>query len=194
MRRRLLSPAAPRIPDSRRLRADADPPSTEGEGAACQASFHITETFSWLIAESTAAGGADAPLQAGTVLSPADPNKVVGRFADPDSWADAVFATPIQDPVCISQIQTHNGGAFSKTRQMPGIKGDRSSCVPRCLDCPGASSSHAPCAEGAVCSELGSEEGMVCGGDPSLGFQITLEEDLALGTGVEFGEPSTFVC
>eukprot|EP01043_Picozoa_sp_COSAG02_P001420 COSAG02_NODE_30_length_50867_cov_66.594331_27_plen_487_part_00 len=180
-----------------RLLTDADPPSSEGEGEACQASFHATETISWLIVESTAAGGQDAPLQAGTVMSPADPLKVIGRLADPDTWVDAVFSTPIQDPVCISQIQTHNGGTFCKPRQMPGIQGDRSTgCVPRCVECPDAISatrldlvaSRPQCADGAVCDSIEgltvSENGMVCGAsDPTRGFQISLEEDIALAWG-----------
>ena len=67
----------------------ADPPSTEGEGDACQATFHATETFSWLIAESTAAGAApDALLQAGTVMGPSDPLLTIGRYANPDSWVE----------------------------------------------------------------------------------------------------------
>ena len=32
---------------------------------------------------------------------------MIGRYADPDTWVDAVFASPIQNPICISQIQTH---------------------------------------------------------------------------------------
>ena len=32
-------------------------------------------------------------------------------------WVDVTFASPIQGPVCLSQIQSHNGGDFCKTRQ-----------------------------------------------------------------------------
>ena len=129
-------------------------------------------------------------------MSPRDPLKVIGRYADPDTWVDAVFASPIQNPICISQVQTHNGGRFCKTRQMPGIQGDRSTgCVPRCVLCPDYASvgspelTHRPqCADGVDCGRLegmeGSALGMVCGAtDPTRGFQITLEEDIGLAIG-----------
>jgi len=183
----------------------ADPPGTQGAGAACAARFVGAEEFSWLIVESTVAGGSDSPLQAGTVMSPADPHKTMGRYADPDTWVDAVFSTPIQDPVCISQIQTHNGGDQAKTRQMPGIQGDRSTgCVPRCVECPDQISIDNPrltearpqCADGADCASIegmeGSAMGMVCGADdPTRGFQISLEEDIAISWGVRSGQGDT---
>ena len=89
------------------LRADADAPNHVGDGIACAATFHLAEQVGWLIAESTAAGaGADASLQAGTVDSSADTSRVVLN------WVDVTFTSPIQNPVCLSQIQSHNGGDF----------------------------------------------------------------------------------
>ena len=68
-----------------------------------------------MIVDSTAAGpGADAPLQAGTVFSPA---AITETMVGPTRWVDAFFNPPIQNPVCLSQIQSHNGGDFCKTRQ-----------------------------------------------------------------------------
>ena len=93
----------------------ADTPNHQGEGTACSATFHLAEEVAWMIVESTAAGpGPDAPVQAGTVMSPADAD---ATMAGPSRWVDAVFNPPIQNPVCLSQIQSHNGGDFCKTRQ-----------------------------------------------------------------------------
>jgi len=79
----------------------ADSPNHQGEGAACSATFHLAEEVAWLIIESGAS--ADAPVQAGTVFSPANAGQTM---AGPTRWVDAVFSTPIQDPVCLSQIQS----------------------------------------------------------------------------------------
>ena len=84
-----------------RSSTDADSPNHQGEGAACSATFHLAEEVAWLIIESGAS--ADAPVQAGTVFSPANAGQTM---AGPTRWVDAVFSTPIQDPVCLSQIQS----------------------------------------------------------------------------------------
>ena len=84
--------------------------SAEGTGAACGATFHQAEEFAWLIAE-CAHPERHPEYQCGTVDSSSDGSDVVG------TWVDVAFATPISDPVIVSQIQTHNGGQFCKTRQ-----------------------------------------------------------------------------
>ena len=46
----------------------ADPPGTQGAGAACAARFVGAEEFSWLIVESTVAGGSDLRTRRSSLL------------------------------------------------------------------------------------------------------------------------------
>jgi hypothetical protein len=78
--------------------------------AACSATFHASEEFAWILLE--AANPQQHPqYQAGTVPTSNNRHQVLL------TWLDITFAAPIANPVCLSQIQSHNGGQFCKTRQ-----------------------------------------------------------------------------
>lgn len=67
---------------------------------------HEFEQINWMVTEE----GSFQTVQVGTVSSPAD----VTHGLD---WVDAPFYSPIENPVVVTQVQTHTGGDWTKTRQ-----------------------------------------------------------------------------
>ena len=82
-----------------------DSPNHAGVGHVCGTTEHEPEMFNWLI---TSAGSFQT-LQAGTVQSSSN---VEAAF----DWIPVSFPATVQAPVVISQIQTHTGGDWVKTR------------------------------------------------------------------------------
>ena len=94
-----------------------------GEGAICGGNDHISEDFSWLIVE---AGVYAAGVQAGATTGGICAG---GRLCNPANgcpscdhstgfdWVVIDFNPAIETPVVISQIQSHTGGDWVKTRQ-----------------------------------------------------------------------------
>jgi hypothetical protein len=85
--------------DAKQLVLYADVPS-------CANADHAFEQINWMVTEE----GSFQTVQVGTVASPAD-------SAQGLEWVQAPFYSPIESPVVVTQVQTHTGGDWTKTRQ-----------------------------------------------------------------------------
>jgi len=86
-----------------------------GEGAICGGSAHAVEDFAWLITEEGNFNG----LQVGHVLSMCGGGRLCPSGGDHSTgfdWIQAVFDPAVPDPVVVSQMQSHTGGDWAKTR------------------------------------------------------------------------------
>ena len=87
-----------------------------GQGAICGANSHASEDFSWMITEEGSFNG----VYAGHVLSQCGGGWMCPSGGDHSTGFDWVQATyggaSISDPVVISQMQSHTGGDWAKTR------------------------------------------------------------------------------
>ena len=86
-----------------------------GQGAVCGSNEHAVEDFSWLVTEE----GIFEGVLAGHVLSKCGGGALCpsgGDHADGFDWIQAVFDPPVSDPVVVSQMQTHTGPDWAKTR------------------------------------------------------------------------------
>eukprot|EP01045_Picozoa_sp_COSAG04_P000894 COSAG04_NODE_26_length_37184_cov_14.641149_14_plen_525_part_00 len=92
-----------------------------GQGAVCGSCDHAPETFGWMIAESGSfsngiqIGSVSSGCQGGPLCTP-DQGCPSCQFDTGFEWATVNFASPIADPVVLSQIQTHTGDDWVKTR------------------------------------------------------------------------------
>ncbi len=86
-----------------------------GAGAICGGSAHAVEDFGWLITEEGNFNG----LQVGHVLSQCGGGRLCPSGQDHSTgfdWVQAVFDPAVSDPVVVSQMQSHTGGDWAKTR------------------------------------------------------------------------------
>eukprot|EP01046_Picozoa_sp_COSAG06_P006021 COSAG06_NODE_277_length_18559_cov_3291.783207_1_plen_1033_part_10 len=100
------------------------PNHAAGEGAICGADAHLAETFSYMIVDSGSyAEGLQAGSTTGGICAGGDLcTEALGCALGCDhstgfDWVSIAFSPEIADPVVVSQIQSHTGGDWVKTRQ-----------------------------------------------------------------------------
>ena len=88
----------------------------------CDSAFAETETFGWMIVEDGGIGAMQAGLTTGGLC--AGGSLCTAALGCPScdhqtglDWFDIAFDSPIADAVAFTQIQTHTGGHWCKTRQ-----------------------------------------------------------------------------